>query len=110
MPQTVTQKEHVDGTPLGTRGGIAVRHFFPADGEYTFGMAFYHYTGKIFGSLQDSEQIEVSVDGERVALLDVNLKMPATDELRTQPMKIAAGRGWFRPRSSSAPRDRCRTS
>ena len=91
VPQTVTQKEHVDGTPLGTRGGIAVRHFFPADGEYTFGMAFYHYNGKIFGSLQDSEQIEVSVDGERVALLDVNLKMPATDETRTKPVKIAAG-------------------
>jgi mono/diheme cytochrome c family protein len=91
VPQTVTQKEHVDGTPLGTRGGIAVRHFFPADGEYTFGMAFYHYNGKIFGSLQDSEQIEVSVDGQRVALLDVNLKMPATDETRTRPVKIAAG-------------------
>ena len=91
VPQTFTQKEHVEGTPLGTRGGIAVRHFFPADGEYTFGMAFYHYNGKIFGSLQDAEQIEVSVDGQRVALLDVNLKMPATDETRTRPVKIAAG-------------------
>jgi len=91
VPQTVTQKEHVEGTPLGTRGGIAVRHFFPADGEYTFGMAFYHYNGKIFGSLQDSEQIEVAIDGQRVALVDVNLKMPATDETRTKPVKVAAG-------------------
>jgi hypothetical protein len=91
VPQTVTQKEHVEQTPLGTRGGIAVRHFFPADGEYTFGMAFYHYNGKIFGSLQDAEQIEVAVDGQRVALVDVNLKMPATDETRTKPITIAAG-------------------
>ena len=78
-------------TPLGTRGGIAVRHFFPADGEYAFRMSFYHYSGKFFGALQDREQIEVSVDGRRVALLDVNLRMTATDELRTPPIKIAAG-------------------
>jgi hypothetical protein len=29
-----TQKGHVEGLPLGTRGGAVVRHIFPADGEY----------------------------------------------------------------------------
>ncbi|MCP5145425.1 MAG: DUF1592 domain-containing protein [Gammaproteobacteria bacterium] len=29
-----TQHHHVPGTPLGTRGGMAVVHEFPADGEY----------------------------------------------------------------------------
>ena len=28
------QSGHVNGLPLGTRGGFAVAHFFPADGEY----------------------------------------------------------------------------
>lgn len=28
------QTFHVDGLPLGTRGGFAVEHYFPADGEY----------------------------------------------------------------------------
>jgi mono/diheme cytochrome c family protein len=32
----VTQNQHVDGLPLGTRGGMVVRHPFPADGEYVF--------------------------------------------------------------------------
>src|SRR5690606_5077337 len=32
----VTQKEHVEGLPLGTRGGIKVNHIFPADAEYEF--------------------------------------------------------------------------
>jgi hypothetical protein len=32
----VTQNQHVDGLPLGTRGGILVPHQFPADGEYVF--------------------------------------------------------------------------
>ncbi len=29
-----TQHIHLDGAPLGTRGGMVVEHFFPADGEY----------------------------------------------------------------------------
>jgi hypothetical protein len=29
-----TQSGHIDGLPLGTRGGTVVRHVFPADGEY----------------------------------------------------------------------------
>ena len=33
---TVTQNEHVDGLPLGTRGGMVVQYQFPADGEYVF--------------------------------------------------------------------------
>ena len=30
---------HRDGLPLGTRGGIVVEHFFPADGEYVLNIA-----------------------------------------------------------------------
>jgi hypothetical protein len=29
-----SQNAHIDGLPLGTRGGRLVRHVFPADGEY----------------------------------------------------------------------------
>jgi mono/diheme cytochrome c family protein len=29
-----SQNEHIDGLPLGTRGGTLIRHVFPADGEY----------------------------------------------------------------------------
>jgi hypothetical protein len=32
----VTQGQHVEGLPLGTRGGMLVKHIFPADGEYVF--------------------------------------------------------------------------
>jgi mono/diheme cytochrome c family protein len=30
------QSAHIDGLPLGTRGGMKFRHHFPADGEYHF--------------------------------------------------------------------------
>ena len=32
----VTQRAHVEGLPLGTRGGTVVVHTFPADAEYVF--------------------------------------------------------------------------
>ena len=36
QPLTADQPVHVDGLPLGTRGGMKFRHTFPADGEYRF--------------------------------------------------------------------------
>ena len=32
----VSQNQHVEGLPLGTRGGMLVRHHFVADGDYVF--------------------------------------------------------------------------
>jgi hypothetical protein len=34
VPFELTQDKHLDGMPLGTRGGTRVVHTFPADGEY----------------------------------------------------------------------------
>src|SRR5262249_32741595 len=42
IPRVLSQVRHIEGTPLGTRGGIAVVHDFPADGEYTFKVGFYY--------------------------------------------------------------------
>ena len=39
QPLTADQPAHVDGLPLGTRGGMRFRHHFPADGEYRFSIA-----------------------------------------------------------------------
>ena len=36
LPFELTQDKHLDGMPLGTRGGTRVTHTFPADGEYVF--------------------------------------------------------------------------
>ncbi len=33
-PGTGRQQHHIEGMPLGTRGGFVVEHNFPADGEY----------------------------------------------------------------------------
>src|SRR6185295_8712560 len=37
-----SQREHVEGAPYGTRGGVSVVHTFPADGDYRFRVSFFH--------------------------------------------------------------------
>ena len=36
IPADRSQKEHVEGLPLGTRGGVLFEHTFPVAGEYEF--------------------------------------------------------------------------
>jgi hypothetical protein len=94
VPQAVSQTTHVPGTPFGTRGGVAVTHNFPADGEYVFRLSFYYSSiGPIFGDNipAEGEQIEIAVNGERVALLDFDRKLKTTEDLRTPPIAIPAG-------------------
>jgi mono/diheme cytochrome c family protein len=55
--------DHVDGAPYGTRGGMVVDHVFPADGEYVFEVTI---NG---GDNARYEDIDISINGERVALL-----------------------------------------
>ena len=94
VPQAFSQMRHLPGTPFGTRGGTVVRHNFPADGEYTFWMSFYYASiGPLFGDNipAEGEQIEVAIDGERVALLDIPRDIKTIDDVRTEPIKVTAG-------------------
>jgi hypothetical protein len=93
LSKTVSQTRHVDGTPLGTRGGMSVKYNFPADGEYVFKMSFYYSVdGPLFGKSQGKgQQIEVSVDGARVALLDIDPARKKWDEMKTPPIRLEAG-------------------
>ena len=95
-PGYASQWERVEGAPYGTRGGISVEHNFIADGEYQFRLAFEHTTtGGYFGGVTRSEQVEVSIDGERVALLEMDRWMSVADpngvNMRTEPIFVRAG-------------------
>ena len=91
------QREHVPGTPFGTRGGISVVHNFTADGDYFFRLAFQHEsTGNLFGQTAPfDEQVEVSIDGERVALIPLDRWMHRQDpngvEVVTDRIPLKAG-------------------
>ena len=97
VPRLASQWDHVDGAPVGTRGGVSVIHNFPADGEYIFAVSLHAIpTGQLYGSSSPfDEKVEVSVNGERVALLDVPRGMSQADpngmELRTPKVLVRAG-------------------
>ena len=86
-----SQMVHVEGTPFGSRGGVAADHIFPADGEYTFWFQFQSVGKRALG-----EQLELSFDGERVALLDIDLSEaeyadPTSTRIETDPIFVRAG-------------------
>jgi cytochrome c5 len=53
--------------PLGTKGGIAARHYFPVDGQYVFRLRLQRAWENSIRGLNVQNQIEVRVDGVRVA-------------------------------------------
>ncbi len=62
----LSQDDHVDGLPVGTRGGIRFEHYFPADGEYVISPRLYRETVNIIRGLELPHDLEVTVDGQRV--------------------------------------------
>ena len=95
IPRTASQMRRVEGAPIGTRGGISVTHIFPADGDYSFRMQLASSSNVLYGSPARGEQIEVSIDGARVALVDINPRMTESDpngmDIITPRVPVQAG-------------------
>jgi len=95
VPKTASQLRRVDGAPLGTRGGIALSHTFPADGDYVFRIELHgNADGFLFGGPAAGEQIDLSINGERRALLDIDPNMAEVTTslfLKTPPIHVTAG-------------------
>jgi hypothetical protein len=74
-----SQEEHIEGLPFGTRGGMLVEHYFPADGEYAIRWDPVRTTvGGLYGGDSEDEQLELLVDGQRVKLYKVGTDVPLT--------------------------------
>ncbi len=90
-PPSVSQHEwdRIEGAPFGTRGGISVLHHFPADGKYTFSMGFISGWGERY------HDVDISIDGEQVALLryggDIDFQGRKDFPIATDPIFIRAG-------------------
>ena len=65
---------------LGSRGGIATRHYFPLDGEYVFRVRLLRtYAGVIRGLITPTS-IEIRVDGTRVGQFTIGGPQPNRPE------------------------------
>ncbi len=79
-PQDLSQEGHLEGLPSGTRGGMLIDNYFPADGEYVISwFPIRGNTGDMFGSNRGGEKLEVLIDGERVKLFEVDKIPNGTD-------------------------------
>jgi hypothetical protein len=95
LPKTASQMSQVEGAPPGTRGGISVEHTFVADGDYVFSMDFFaEPLGFLFGASRPGEEIEVSLDGARLAVFQIDPRMSEEKTgltIKTAPMHVKAG-------------------
>jgi hypothetical protein len=55
-PSGFSQDKHIEGLPLGTRGGLLITHTFPVDAEYEFSV----------GGGLGAGGIDVTLDGDKV--------------------------------------------
>jgi mono/diheme cytochrome c family protein len=63
-----SQVEHVEGLPLGTRGGLLVHPTFPLDGEYVFKVKLLQTNLGSIRGIEYPEQLEIVIDGRRMHL------------------------------------------
>jgi mono/diheme cytochrome c family protein len=67
-----THTQHVEGLPLGTRGGMLIHHTFPVDGEYIIRPKLWRTSlGEHVRGVQYPHDVEVAIDGERIHLATI---------------------------------------
>ncbi len=93
VPADTAQNYHIEGLPFGTRGGILLKYQFPADGEYTFKVkGVTGYFQAVLGGVK-GEQLEVTVDGNRVKLFDWDKDISTTTGMGRSTPRIPVKAG-----------------
>ena len=62
----ITQEDHVEGLPLGTRGGTLIKHRFPQDGEYEIQMRLMRDRNEHVEGLNGQHELQVLMDRDLV--------------------------------------------
>src|SRR5262249_16179361 len=79
----LSQERHIEGLPLGTRGGMLIQHTFPLDGEYQIGLGGGGRGGGAGG-------VDITLDG--VSLQSRNGRVPVRAGPHTIGVAIIQGR------------------
>ena len=66
----LTQRDHIEGLPLGTRGGMLIQYNFPVDAEYEIRPKLWANTVEQIGGLEHPDALEITFDGERIKLVN----------------------------------------
>ncbi len=66
LPADQTQEKHVEGLPLGTRGGILFNHHFPQTGQYEIELRLMRDRDEKVEGLNAEHQVDILIDRNRV--------------------------------------------
>ena len=77
--------DRLEGAPFGTRGGMVITHNFPVDGDYVFSFEM------LFGGGTNSQDLDVSIDGEGVAGLQLEHGRQVNVPVKTEPIFVKSG-------------------
>lgn len=67
----LTQEDHLDGLPFGTRGGAVVPYTFPLDATYEIQIRLTRDRDERVEGLNDPHQLELTLDGQRIQMFAV---------------------------------------
>ena len=79
LPPDLTQEQHFDELPVGTRGGAVFRHTFPLDAEYEIQVRLARDRNEHIEGLSEPHEVELLMDRERVQLFAVKPPPPGGD-------------------------------
>jgi uncharacterized protein DUF1592/uncharacterized protein DUF1595/uncharacterized protein DUF1587/cytochrome c len=92
---TLNQKGRMsDDLPFESRGGMAIRHYFPVDGEYTIKIRLFKEIYSYVVGIGFPHQLDVRVDGKRVKLFTVGGEAPGTPPPATLVGNILTDPEW----------------
>jgi mono/diheme cytochrome c family protein len=77
VSKTLFQDDRMsEDLPFGSRGGLAIRHYFPLDGEYRIKIRLLRNYVDYVRGLRDPQQLEVRLDGVRVKTFAIGGERP----------------------------------
>ena len=89
-----SQEDHVDGLSFGTRGGMLIHHYFPADGEYLISwIPVRTSVSGLYGGDSEDEKLEVTIDGERVKLFHLGTDVPLSTNKDKNEVRVTVKAG-----------------
>ena len=91
-PPGLSQRAHLDGLPLGTRGGLRVDLQLPADAEYEIRVRLQRNGAGSVNGIAEEHRLDLRLDGERIAQFDVGapgIYKPINEETNNQAVAIS---------------------
>jgi hypothetical protein len=84
FPMPLTQDDRMsEDLPFRSRGGAAISHYFPLDGEYLVKIRMHRtWTSPVIRGLANREQVDVRLDGARLRLFAIGGECVGSKEAR----------------------------